>query len=155
MAGVRTGDDCWTWTRAKNRNGYGYFSFRGSARLAHRFAYVAFVGPLAADELVCHRCDNPSCVRPDHLYAGSDLDNMRDAKERGLTASGERNAWATIPSAMRTRRHAPPTPAPVVREIRRLSAEGRRTTDLARDFGLSVSAVSRIVRGERREEEVA
>ncbi len=86
-------DDCWLWLGARDRRGYGYFSVGPAATrrtfCAHRIA-VALNGRIPGDDqMVCHHCDNPQCVRPDHLFLGTHSDNMQDmhAKGRGRKAS--------------------------------------------------------------------
>jgi hypothetical protein len=76
---VSKSDDCWEWTSHRTRDGYGYFSFRGRAYLAHRFSWELANGQAIGPGLVmCHRCDHPPCVRPDHLFPGTHADNMHD-----------------------------------------------------------------------------
>jgi hypothetical protein len=89
---------CWEWTAARTAKGYGCFRFgsRGSAR-AHRVAYELFVGPIPDGLLVCHHCDNPSCVNPDHLYVGTQKQNRQDAVLRNRTARGAENGMYTHP----------------------------------------------------------
>lgn len=77
--------DCWVWTGARNKAGYGRFGQGGDTRMvyAHRASYELHYGPVPTGMFVCHTCDNPSCVRPDHLFVGTRGDNMRDAHQKG------------------------------------------------------------------------
>lgn len=78
----RASDGCWIWTGACNAAGYGVL--HGRERLAHRFSFELHHGAGSADGvLVLHRCDNPPCVRPDHLFPGTNLDNVRDMQAKG------------------------------------------------------------------------
>lgn len=77
---------CWLWTGATTPDGYGRFSFRGKTVYAHRFVWTLHNGTIprspAARRFICHRCDTPGCVNPDHLFLGTNSDNMRDAAEK-------------------------------------------------------------------------
>lgn len=78
--------ECWNWIGTKNRNGYGII-FWGSKKhkprkMATRVAYEIAYGPFDKSLYVCHKCDNPSCVRPDHLFLGTQFDNMRDCAKK-------------------------------------------------------------------------
>ncbi len=121
-------------------DGYGRFSStsdgRRGVRQAHRIALEALLGRrLDAHEVACHHCDNPSCVRPDHLYAGSTLTNARDAVARGQQPRGERHGLAKLT-------------ADRVREIRDWYATGSWTQrGLARHFGVSQAVVNDIIVG--------
>lgn len=78
---ISMGDGCWRWLANTDRRGYGHLTIKGKAVQAHRFAYELFVGP-PGDLFVLHRCDNPACVRPDHLWLGTHADNMADMKTK-------------------------------------------------------------------------
>jgi hypothetical protein len=83
---------------ACGRKNYGHFGIaRGVWQYAHRFAYAEAYGPIPDGVLVCHRCDNPPCCRPDHLFLGTAADNMQDAAHKGRMASGSRNGTRLYP----------------------------------------------------------
>lgn len=77
--------ECWEWSGCKNENGYGQLYANGSARGAHRVAWELMRGAIPDGRSVLHRCDNPACCNPDHLFLGDHTANMRDmvAKGRG------------------------------------------------------------------------
>ena len=77
--------ECWEWNGYKKDTGYGQFGYQGKVWRAHRFAYMLVTGRKPG-EAICHSCDNPSCVNPDHLWEGTQIENMldRDKKGRGV-----------------------------------------------------------------------
>jgi len=76
-------DECWEWKGGKYPNGYGRFWLRGVGVGAHRIAYLINTGIDPVGLVVCHKCDNPSCVNPDHLFLGTYSDNTRDMIKKG------------------------------------------------------------------------
>lgn len=81
-AKVRKTRTCWLWTGATDGHGYGVFHI-GERNDVVRATHFAYEGLIPDGSYVCHRCDNPGCVRPSHLFIGTQLDNMRDASRKG------------------------------------------------------------------------
>ena len=89
---VQKSDDCWLWTGTKRQGGYGSIHHNGRERVATHVSWELANGmPWPEGMLACHRCDNPPCVRPDHLFIGDSFDNMRDAVKKGRTNSPFQN----------------------------------------------------------------
>jgi len=76
-------DECWPWKNYINDGGYGKFRLNGKSEYAHRVAWEITNGPIPKGTLVCHKCDNTKCCNPDHLFLGSNLDNIHDAAVKG------------------------------------------------------------------------
>jgi hypothetical protein len=129
------GDACWPWLgRRMVKEPYGVGVFFGKTHfLAHRMSWILHFGPIPDGLLVCHRCDNPPCVNPQHFFLGDDAANSADRKRkgRGRPAYGERSGTAKLVAAN-------------VIEIRRRRASGESTASIGRDFGVTNSMVSHI-----------
>lgn len=133
-------DDCWLWTGAKTRiGGYGKLGNRqhhGSDLRAHRLSYELHVGVIPDGMCVCHKCDNPLCVNPNHLFLGTLADNNadREAKGRGSDKRGVKNPRARLTIE-------------TVRKIRRLRAKGMSQAEVGRIVGFPQTTISKIDRG--------
>jgi HNH endonuclease/Sigma-70, region 4 len=85
---VEKTDTCWLWTGAKNRQGYGKVCYQGNTTTpAHRASYMIFKGEITNGLLVCHSCDVKACVNPDHLWLGTNSDNIQDMCKKGRNPS--------------------------------------------------------------------
>lgn len=81
---------CWEWLGYKTRKGYGTQRFGGKKILAHRYSYELYNGKIPDGLCICHKCDNPSCVNPDHLFLGTIQENNLDCIKKGRIARGEK-----------------------------------------------------------------
>lgn len=134
---VRKGDGCWLWTGGLNKpNGYGQINVQRRHRLAHQVAWcIANPGSsIPPGQCVLHRCDNPQCVNPDHLFLGTHSDNMHDmySKDRRQSARGEKHGLAKLTSQD-------------VIAIRARKARGLSLHRLAKDFGVARRTIQHVV----------
>lgn len=146
--------ECWVWHGAgADHKGRGKVSVNGRPTLAHRAFWEVWIGPIPTGKMLCHHCDTPGCVRPDHIYIGTHADNMRDMKERrryfaardpircsaagrksGLAnnwASGERNPKAKLTADM----------------VSAIRSDPGSPRQVARRYGLHRTTVQRIRKG--------
>lgn len=100
---VQKTKDCWLWIAAVNNGGYGAFAYEGRRVMAHRLSYEIEYGPFDKKLFVLHRCDNPRCVRPDHLWLGTQFDNMRDCASKGRNKNAFRWTKENNPFTGKTR----------------------------------------------------
>lgn len=132
-------DGCWEWTAAKIRQGYGRFHIKicGKFKTVHasHISWVLHYGAVPSDRFVCHHCDNPSCIRPDHLFLGDHNDNMKDRNKKGRAACGSRHGKSVL------------TEDAVV-DIRRRLLIGETKSGIARIHGISRRTVSYIANGD-------
>lgn len=128
-------DECWNWLGSKNGKGYGSFYANGKMNKAHVISYEMNVGPIHDGLFVCHKCDNPPCVNPNHLFLGTNQDNIKDmfAKGRFPDHKGENHPGAKLTE------HD-------VLEIRRLRESGYSMNKLAKMFSVDVTNINLIVK---------
>jgi transposase len=142
---------CWVWTGGRLPRGYGSYRWpEERIYLAHRASWILHVGAIRRGLLVLHRCDNPSCVNPDHLYLGSAKDNTRDARDRGRLATGARHGLRRHPEAIARgqRQGSARLSETAVAEIRQLyDAHGETCSSLAERYGVSRATIERVANG--------
>ena len=128
----RTG--CWEWQACRDSGGYGRVNVGSRSMKAHRVSFALTFGLFDNDLLVCHDCDNRSCVNPDHLFLGTPAENSADMTSKGRQAKGEANGSSKLTEA----------DIPAIMAQR---ATGATMRAIARDFGVSHAAINLITRG--------
>lgn len=134
---VRKTDGCWLWTGSVVPKGYGQISLNNIPIPAHRLSYRIHFGEIPAGLCVCHRCDNPPCVNPAHLWLGTRIENNLDCERKGRRrfAVGE-----ACPQCKLKERH--------VREIRKKFSEGASKNELASQYGVVSMTIHAIIKGD-------
>ncbi len=135
---VRKGtvEECWDWMASTNE-GYGQFHVRSKGRnnrlLAHRVSFALHNGPITSDVYILHKCDNPKCCNPDHLFPGTAKDNALDAKSKKRHCHGVKHGCHRLTEDQ-------------VREMRALHGLGITQVELAKRFGVRQGHVTKVVR---------
>lgn len=146
---TQTGDDCWIWIGLKDTKGYGRMSISKNNKavpvFAHRVSWsIHNDSTIPSGMCVCHSCDNPSCVNPDHLFLGTIKDNVQDCINKGRKTHPPHPAGVDHPEAKFTEDQ--------VREIRkryvRRSGPPTNLVSIAADYGVVYTAIQKIVTGE-------
>jgi hypothetical protein len=124
---VKSEKECWNWNGCRLKKGYGQMWDGERLKLAHRVSYEVYIGPIEGGMFVCHRCDNPVCVNPAHLFLGTNAENMADKVSKGRQSRKLKDAD--------------------VAAIR--SASGVTQQELAKQFNVGQDQISRIRSGKR------
>lgn len=127
---------CHVWIGGKTRKGYGSIRVNNKTHRAHRVSYEEHIGPIPEGQFVLHKCDNPSCVNPEHLFLGTNQDNINDKclKGRQSCLKGSRNGNAKLTE----------DDIKVIRSIK-----GRSNSSIAREYGVTHVAIGDIVNRKR------
>lgn len=145
-ARVDKSGDCWPWLGRKNKKGYGKFQ----ATYAHRYSWGLSNGSPAPDDIqILHSCDNPPCVRPDHLFPGTAQDNSDDMMAKGRSASGDKSFPRLHPEKMRRGERIAWS---ILKEsdvhlIRALRSNGFAVPPIAQRFGVTVGTLTNLLKG--------
>jgi hypothetical protein len=127
---------CWIWGGCY-RKGYGVMQAEGHKISAHRLSWVLFHGEIPGGMEVCHKCDNPSCVNPEHLFLGTHKDNMDDCRNKSRMIG---------PKNFGSKNGATHLTEPNIKAIRSLYAQGNTQIQIAKQFRIGRSTVGDIVR---------
>lgn len=133
---IFTPDDCWEWQGGLS-HGYGRVGLNNKTISTHKAMFEMFKGPVPSGMFLCHHCDNPKCCNPDHLFLGTQADNMKDCAKKKRHVFGERSKLAKLSNSD-------------VAKIRQLVSEGVSQKDVAKMFNVSVSNISKIMTGASR-----
>jgi hypothetical protein len=129
---------CWEWEAGLDGKGYGKFGVETSKSIfAHRWSYEHFIGPIPEGFFICHKCDNPKCVNPDHLFAGTHQDNMDDMARKGRARSGN----------VGESHHRAILSASDVRLMRALHRDGASMYSLSKRFGIGYTTAKHAIKG--------
>lgn len=138
-------DECWLWTGPRDADGYGEVKanpWRGWR--AHRAMYTWSFGEIPEGLFVCHRCDNPPCVNPAHLFLGTAFDNVADMVQKGRQTTGDTPALKRGRMIAHEKRRLPEALCKRVAEVYR--STGMTQAEVGQMFGISQQAVSLIIR---------
>jgi hypothetical protein len=131
-----TASDCWEWTGRKDKDGYGRIEFENRDRPASRVMWIVTNGPIPPGKQVCHTCDNPPCINPDHLFLGTNLDNVIDSIKKGRKIGfniGETNNMTSLTGEL-------------VSQIRAEYAKGTAQVEIGKLFAIPKVTVHNIVK---------
>ncbi len=130
-------NSCDVWVGNISKDGYGTFWFKGSKQRAHRISYLLFIDSIPKNMLILHKCDNPLCVNPKHLFIGTQKDNMQDCVSKGRHIShyqdGENNFSHKL----------------TLEQVKNIKRDNRKIKLISEDYNVTTSCIYLIKRGMR------
>ena len=123
-------EKCWLWQAFVNPDGYGQFRYKDRMVNAHRISWKLSGNSISNGEVICHKCDNPSCVNPKHLFSGTQTDNIKDMDNKGRRGSaiGEKSGRSKLTEKE-------------VLEIRKLRKQGYKLKEISKKFNVSLYTI--------------
>lgn len=127
-------EECWEWQASKYPVGYGQFKLQGKSRPASRVSWMLYRGPIPEGLFVCHRCDNRGCVNPNHLFLGTQSDNIKDCvakgRHKGQPSGGQHSQAKLSPT-----------------DVAAIRADVRPSTQIAKDYPVGAGHIRAIKSG--------
>lgn len=127
---------CWIWQKFKDKDGYGFIRVNGVRQRAHRYSYLIFVGDIPDGMVVCHKCDNPSCVNPNHLFVGTKKDNTQDMFAKGRNGKFDRLKGSKHPNTSLNET-----------DVLSIFHSSKSYSALSKQYGVGKSSIARIKHG--------
>ena len=125
---VKRGPGCWMWVRATDKDGYGIFRLNDKQKRSHRLVYEIGHGSIPQGMRICHTCDVTGCVRPSHLFIGTDKDNKRDAMKKGRDIHGMAHFNCKLTD----------------KQVRQIRKDKRSLRNIAKEYNIDYTNVSKI-----------
>lgn len=148
--------NCWEWKGGKNKQGYGLLKYENKNWSSHRLSYHVFNQKIPDNMIVCHKCDNPTCINPSHLFIGTYKDNMEDMYNKGRGFKSKKAPQLLGPKIPIQFRRLKGEDSPLsklcdeqVVTIIKLLKAGCRGVDVAKEFKVHISTISLIKNGKR------